>query len=105
DVAPPLVSRLKSHPAILHELERRAAAHRGKRSSRAVIDLWAELLTDHGRLRALLTGAVANPMHEADVAEAGRHISERVRAVLDREPVASKGHDHEPPPPDDDEVR
>jgi DNA helicase-2/ATP-dependent DNA helicase PcrA len=104
DDAPPVVSRLKSHPAILHELERRAAEHRGKRSSRATIDLWSELLTDHRRLLALVTGDVPSPMAVADVEEAGRHISERVRAMLDREPAAAAERDREPPP-DDDDVR
>ena len=43
DEAPPAVSRVKSHPALLHDLERRAAAHQGKRDSRAVVELWADL--------------------------------------------------------------
>src|SRR6185436_1880301 len=42
----PAVTRVKSHPALLHELERLAAAYRGKRGSRGVVELWADLLTD-----------------------------------------------------------
>jgi DNA helicase II / ATP-dependent DNA helicase PcrA len=37
DEATPAVTRVKSHPALLHELERLAAAHEGKGGSRAVV--------------------------------------------------------------------
>jgi DNA-binding NarL/FixJ family response regulator len=40
--------------ALLHELERLAQAYPGKRGSRAAVELWADLLTDRGRLLALL---------------------------------------------------
>ena len=50
DEAPPAVTRVKSHPALLHELERLAGRPRtrGKRGSRAAVELWADLLTDRG---------------------------------------------------------
>jgi DNA helicase-2/ATP-dependent DNA helicase PcrA len=103
DDAPAVVGRLKNHPAVLHELERRARAHRGKRTSRAVVELWAELLTDRSRLTALVTADPQLPMGEAEVREAHRFISDRVAALVDREP-AERRRDREPAP-DDDDVR
>ena len=35
DDAPSVVSRMKKHPALLRDLERRAAEHQGRRNSRA----------------------------------------------------------------------
>src|SRR4051812_8988791 len=46
DDAPSVVSRMKKRPALLHDLERRAEAHTGRRNSRAVVELWADILTD-----------------------------------------------------------
>jgi DNA helicase-2/ATP-dependent DNA helicase PcrA len=80
------VTRVKSHPALLHELERLAAAYRGKKTSRAAVGLWADLLTDRGRLLALLTGAAEMPIPERDVIEAHRAMTDRVSAVLARDP-------------------
>ena len=70
DEAPPAVTRVKSHPALLHELERLAKAYRGKRGSRAAVELWADLLTDRGRLLALLRDAAEMPVPERDVLDA-----------------------------------
>jgi DNA helicase II / ATP-dependent DNA helicase PcrA len=81
--APAAVTRAKSHPALLAEIERRARAHRGKRNARAVIDLWAELVTDRGRLEALL-GSGPSALHASDVAETHRFMVERASAVVDR---------------------
>jgi DNA helicase-2/ATP-dependent DNA helicase PcrA len=80
------VTRVKSHPALLHELERLAKAWRGKRTSRAAVELWADLLTDRGRLLALLAGAAEMPIPERDVVEAHRIMTDRVAAVLARDP-------------------
>jgi DNA helicase-2/ATP-dependent DNA helicase PcrA len=105
DDAPPVVARLKSHPAILREIERRAAAHRGKRSSRAVVELWAHLLTDRARLTELLTGGVRAALSAGEVSEAHRFISDRVGAVLERDPRERDPGDREAAPADDEDVR
>jgi ATP-dependent DNA helicase UvrD/PcrA len=95
DEAPPAVTRCKSHPALLHELERLAKAYHGKRGSRAAVELWADLLTDRGRLLALLRDAAEMPVPERDVLEAHAAMTDRVAAVLARDPRESG----EAPPP------
>ncbi|HVV16298.1 MAG TPA: ATP-binding domain-containing protein [Polyangia bacterium] len=80
------VARVKSHPALLHELERVARAHGGKRNSRAAVEIWGDLLTDRGRLLALLTGAAEMPIPERDVVDAHRIMTDRVAAVMARDP-------------------
>jgi DNA helicase-2/ATP-dependent DNA helicase PcrA len=89
DEAPPYVTRVKSHPALMHELERRAAAHAGKRNARAAVDLWADLLTDKACLLRLLRDAAELPIAEADVLEAHRYNSDRVSAILALDPRES----------------
>jgi DNA helicase-2/ATP-dependent DNA helicase PcrA len=89
DEAPPAVTRVKSHPALLHELERLAKAYRGKRGSRGAVDLWADLLTDRGRLLALLRDAAEMPLSERDVLDAHAAMTDRVAAVLARDPRES----------------
>jgi DNA helicase-2/ATP-dependent DNA helicase PcrA len=86
DEAPPAVTRVKSHPALLHELERLARAYRGKRGSRAAVELWADLLTDRDRLIALVRDAAEMPVGERDVLEAHRAMTDRVAAVMARDP-------------------
>ena len=86
DEAAPAVSRVKSHPALLHELERLAAAYRGKRGSRAAVELWADLLTDRSRLMALLRGADEMPVSEGDIVDAHRIMVDRVAAIVARDP-------------------
>ncbi len=86
DDAPPAVTRVKSHPALVHELTRLAAAYRGKRTSRAAVELWADLLTDRARLLALVRDAAEMPIPERDVLEAHREMTDRVAAVVARDP-------------------
>ncbi|MEO8211737.1 MAG: ATP-binding domain-containing protein [Myxococcales bacterium] len=86
DEAPPAVTRVKSHPALLHDLERRAAAHQGKRDSRAVVDLWADLLTDRERLMALLHRSAEMPVNEGDINDAHQLMVQRVAAIIGRDP-------------------
>ena len=86
DDVPPAVTRVKSHPALLHELEHLAAGYRGKRGSRAAVELWADLLTDRGRLLALLRDAAEMPLSERDVIDAHAIMTDRVAAVLARDP-------------------
>jgi DNA helicase-2/ATP-dependent DNA helicase PcrA len=91
DEAPPSVSRVKSHPAVLRELERRAKAYRAqkaKRSGKAVVELWAELLTDQARLLELCCADAEAPLPRHDVIEAHRLMAERVAALIDREAPA-----------------
>ena len=87
----PAVVRVKSHPALLHELERRCAAYAGKRTSRGAIEIWADLLTDRGRLVALLTAAGEMPIAERDVVEAHRAMTDRVAAIVARDPREGDG--------------
>ena len=91
DEAVPAVTRVKSHPALLHELERAARGYAGKKTSRAVLELWADLLTDRARLLALLAGAAEMPIGERDVVEAHRIMTDRVAAVMARDPREGDG--------------
>jgi DNA helicase-2/ATP-dependent DNA helicase PcrA len=101
DDAPPVVGRVKNHPALLHELERRARAHKGKRTSRAVVELWADLVTDRQKLLALLTaGELA--LRQTEITEAHRFITDRVTALLEN-PGAPPRDDE--PEPDDEDIR
>jgi Superfamily I DNA and RNA helicases len=82
----PAVTRVKSHPALLHELERKAAARQGKRGSRAAVELWADLLTDRGLLLSLLRNDPEMPVSEADILEAHRIMVTRVQAIVSLDP-------------------
>ena len=86
DDASPATTRVKSHPALLHELERRAAVYKGKKTSHGAVELWADLLTDRRRLFELLKDAPEMPLSEADINEAHRIMVVRVAAVVARDP-------------------
>jgi DNA helicase II / ATP-dependent DNA helicase PcrA len=101
DDAPAVVGRLKSHPALLRELERRGRAHRGRRTSRALLELWAELLTDRTRLATILAGHPGAPLTEDEVTGAHRFMADRVAGVLERDP-AERRRGGQPAPADDD---
>jgi len=91
----PAVTRVKSHPALLHELERKAAARKAKRGSRAAVELWADLLTDRGLLLSLLRNDPEMPVSEADILEAHRIMVTRVQAIVGLDPrdrAAEKRH-------------
>jgi DNA helicase II / ATP-dependent DNA helicase PcrA len=96
DDAPAAVTRVKSHPALLHELERMAAGYRGKRGARAALELWADLLTDRDRLIALVRDAAEMPIPERDVVEAHRAMTDRVAAVVARDPRDRGAEDRKP---------
>jgi DNA helicase-2/ATP-dependent DNA helicase PcrA len=93
----PAVTRVKSHPALLHELERTAAAYGGnagsvgRRTSRAAVEIWADLLTDRGRLDALVTSSAEMPIAAGDVAEAHAIMTDRVAAILAKDPREGDG--------------
>ena len=86
DEVVPAVTRVKSHPALLHELERRASAPRAKRGRQAVVDLWAELLTDRPLLMSLLRDDAEMRVSAADIEEAHRTMVIRTSAITSRDP-------------------
>jgi DNA helicase II / ATP-dependent DNA helicase PcrA len=87
----PAVTRVKSHPALLSELERRARHATGKRGRHAVVELWADLLTDRGLLTSLLHGDSGSPLcvSAADIEEAHRIMVTRTSAITSRDPRES----------------
>lgn len=85
-----LVADVKSHPALIADLDRRVRAWSGtpgrKKGSRAVVELWGELLTDWPRLLGLL-GQGPGALPAGELAEAHRWISDQVWAVQDADPA------------------
>jgi DNA helicase-2/ATP-dependent DNA helicase PcrA len=100
----PLVCRLKSHPALLHALERRVAEHRGAPTRRTVLELWAELLTSDKHLRLLLPRDPELPLSAPQLAVAQAELGPRVAAVLDFDPEEQRAH-RRAAADDDDEIR
>lgn len=85
----PAVTRVKSHPALLHELRRKAQkikGGKGQRSSRAVVELWADLLTDRDLLCSLLRDDAEMSVTESDILEAHRTMVTRVQAIVASDP-------------------
>jgi DNA helicase-2/ATP-dependent DNA helicase PcrA len=82
----PAVTRVKSHPALLHELERRARSPKAKRGKSAVVELWADLLTDRELLLSLMREDPEMRVSEADIDEAHRILVIRVGAIVSRDP-------------------
>ena len=89
DDAPPVVTRLKNHPALLEELQRRTRRPPGPplargpscscgRSCSPTASAWSQLVS----------GDPAARLGRTEVVEAHRFMAERVSAVLDREPAA-----------------
>lgn len=87
---PSVVTRYKTHPAMLRLLERRAVQlkndPRARRDSRGVVNFWADVLTD-------LNGALAVFAEEADpefgpdkVKRAWRWCADRCPAVIELDP-------------------
>jgi DNA helicase-2/ATP-dependent DNA helicase PcrA len=82
----PAVTRVKSHPALLHELERRALLPKAQRGRNAVVELWADLLTDRKLLMSLMRDDPELRVSEADIEEAHRLLVTRVSAIVSRDP-------------------
>jgi DNA helicase II / ATP-dependent DNA helicase PcrA len=82
----PAVTRVKSHPALLHELERRARAPKAKRGKSAVVELWADLLTDRSLLLSLMNDNSELRVSESDIDEAHRILVTRVSAIVSCDP-------------------
>jgi DNA helicase-2/ATP-dependent DNA helicase PcrA len=123
DDAPSVVTRLKKHPAVLHALERRVEAHLAKpgarRDSRAIVELWADLLTDKDGLIEAFAGETADPIGSAEISRAHRFCADRCPAVLEADPrdrpepgvpaaaarAPAEETDTDSDRPDDDDVR
>ncbi|HEY2903064.1 MAG TPA: 3'-5' exonuclease [Polyangia bacterium] len=105
DEAPPVVTRVKSHPSLLRALEQRVATGpRRRRTSRAVVELWADLLTDRPGLLAAVAGDTEAPLPAADVEEAHRLMADHVAAVVAAGDPVERRSSRETRP-DDDDVR
>jgi DNA helicase-2/ATP-dependent DNA helicase PcrA len=87
---PSAVTRYKTHPAMLHLLERRAEEVKNdanaRRDSRGVVWLWAELLTDLPRVQAAFAAANDPEFGPEQVKRAWRWCSDRCPAVVDLDP-------------------
>lgn len=110
DDTPPAVTRLKKHPAILKEFERRAkklvADPNTKRLTRTIMRLWADVLTDLSVLKSAFSTYGDEPLTPGELAMAHRWCSERCSAVLeldprdrdlDSEPKGKGSDDHDEP--------
>lgn len=114
DDTPTGVSRVKNHPAVLHELERRVQeVLSGKRKSgrRATLELWGELMTDAPTLQRLVENDKERKLPASDVVQTLEHMRIRVAALLDRDAAARRAEKEEAAKhqrfgvPDDDEIR
>lgn len=89
DDTPSAVSALKKHPATHRLLVARAKAHlakeRAARNSRAIVQIWAETLTDLPALRAAMADDPV-PLLERDLTIAHKWCSDRCVAVLEHDP-------------------
>ena len=94
----PAVTRVKSHPALLHELERRARSPKAKRGKSAVVELWADLLTDRELLTSLMHDGPEMRVSEADIDEAHRILVTRVSAIVSRDPRELPPEEKKPSP-------
>lgn len=87
---PSAVTRYKTHPALLHLLERRAAEAlsdpRVRRDSHGVLWLWADVLTDFDRAKAAFAEANDPELGPEQVKLAWRWCADRCPAVLDLDP-------------------
>ena len=87
---PSVVTRYKTHPAMLHLLERRAAETQGdarvRRDSRGALAFWADVLTDKTRVLAAFKAANDPDMPPDQVLQAWRWCSERCPAVVESDP-------------------
>src|ERR1039457_350255 len=98
DEVVPAVTRVKSHPALLHELERRARSPKAKRGKSAVVELWADLLTDHKLLMSLMRHDDEMRVSQANIDEAHRILVTRVSAIVSRDPRELPPEEKKPSP-------
>ncbi|WP_437781519.1 ATP-binding domain-containing protein [Sorangium sp. So ce1097] len=87
---PSVVTRYKTHPAMLHLLEQRAAElkddARARRDSRGTLAFWADVLTDLDRVTAAFEAAGDPEFGPEQVKRAWRWCADRCPAVLDLDP-------------------
>ena len=87
---PSVVTRYKTHRAMLHLFERRAAELQGearlRRDSRGVLAFWADVLTDRARVLAAFAEANDPDMPPDQVLQAWRWCAERCPAVVEADP-------------------
>lgn len=111
DETPSVVTRLKKHPALMHELERRAAKFaadpRTRKDSRAIAALWAETLTDLEALLQAFANDPRDPLSTDEIKRAHRWCSERCPAVVERDTQVfeSDSYGEGDTTPDDDDIR
>jgi DNA helicase-2/ATP-dependent DNA helicase PcrA len=104
DDAATSVVRMKKHPALLREIENRARAFSGRPTSRAVLELWADVLSDLDLLQRVLGSTESSPMRPDEIRRAHQDCAPRIIAVLEQDPRERDG-ETEVAPPDDDDVR
>ncbi|HEY3592992.1 MAG TPA: AAA family ATPase, partial [Polyangiaceae bacterium] len=104
DEASSAVVRLKKHPALLAEIEARARAFNGRPTTRAVVERWADVLSDLDLLMRAVGGAASAPMLRDEIRRAHADLGPRLTAVLETDP-RERDDDSEAAPPDDDDVR
>lgn len=111
---PAAVTRVKSHPALLHELEHRTRtllAKTKKVSKRATLEVWGELMTDRPTLLRLLQTDPEMPLPASDIHAAHEHMAARTAALLERDAAVRNEEKVQARlrerygTPDDDEVR
>ncbi|WP_437756769.1 ATP-binding domain-containing protein [Sorangium sp. So ce1389] len=87
---PSVVTRYKTHPAMLHLLEQRAAElkddARARRDSRGTLAFWADVLTDLDRVTAAFAAAADPEFGPEQVKRAWRWCADRCPAVLELDP-------------------
>ncbi len=87
---PSVVTRYKTHPALLRLLERRAIEYgqdlTSRKDSRGVLWLWADTLTDKESVERAFREANDPEFPLEQVRQAWRWCAERCPAVLDRDP-------------------
>lgn len=87
---PSVVTRYKTHPALLHLFERRAAElpddARARRDARGVLWFWADVLTDRERVLEAFAKANDPELGREQVLRAWRWCAERCPAVLELDP-------------------
>jgi DNA helicase-2/ATP-dependent DNA helicase PcrA len=87
---PSVVTRYKTHPALLRLLERRAAElgddPRVRRDSRGVVNFWADVLTDLDRVQAAFKEAADPDLTPDQVKRAWRWCADRCPAIVDLDP-------------------
>lgn len=90
DNTPSVVTRYKTHPAMLRMLEARVAEAladpKARRDSRGVLAIWADLLTDLDRVSQAFAEAGDPELGPEQVKRAWRWCADRCSAVVDLDP-------------------